>query len=231
MSDKKIKVKASSLNCLRGIFCKGDSFDENVLSFFRNLIFFVAIILYFAGWYYCYYFFNNLGISLNALNIPFHYFFIYSFKLILKTSILWSVIFLFLIFFILWLSRIPKLPKAFLSTIIFIIPFLISYSDAKEQALREVRKIRMGITDIKTISLALKEEGKYPKQFIKANFNNRLYLLTETNNAFYILIPNVDKKEEYYFNYLYEISKNDVHLAKIKIVGLRDDKKKGQEYE
>lgn len=71
----------------------------NLLSILRNVIFFIALYLYFIGWLYAYYVFSHFGISLDSVDIPFYYFFVYSYSVIIK-NMLWIIGILILIILI-----------------------------------------------------------------------------------------------------------------------------------
>lgn len=62
------------------------------LSNLRNVTFFIAVYLYLAGFVYQYYLYRHLGISLGSLDIPFYYFFVYSYTVIMENWKLLSAI-------------------------------------------------------------------------------------------------------------------------------------------
>ena len=61
---------------------KKESGERDFLSTLKNTVFVIAVHLYFAGWIYNFYLYKHFGINLGSLNIPFYYFFVYSFTVI-----------------------------------------------------------------------------------------------------------------------------------------------------
>lgn len=52
-----------------------------MLTYFSILTLIVGAIFYFLGWMYLYYYLNYFGFSIFEVDVPFHYFFIYSFAI------------------------------------------------------------------------------------------------------------------------------------------------------
>lgn len=56
--------------------------NQDLLSIFRNIIFIVAIYLYFAGWLYAHTYYSLFGIGSLVVDIPFYNFMIYSYSVL-----------------------------------------------------------------------------------------------------------------------------------------------------
>lgn len=85
---------------------KEEENKTNITTISPIIVLEVATLLYFLGWMYLYYFLENFQISIISIDIPFHYFFIYSFatiKYIAHNGINYIIIFLLLSF---WVSYI-----------------------------------------------------------------------------------------------------------------------------
>ncbi len=75
--------------------------NRHTLAILRDLVFIIAIYFYFMGWAYAFYLFNHFGISLNSINIPFYYFFVYSYSVIMDfPAIIVAVVALIVIYLI-----------------------------------------------------------------------------------------------------------------------------------
>lgn len=198
---------------------KIDSAETNeLLSILRNVIFFIAIYLYFIGWLFAYYLFYHFGISLNSVDIPFYYFFVYSYSVFVD-KLLWFIGALILIIMI---NLIPsKLLKKWLITLVLILIFPLFFYLAKESADIEALNIRMG--SAKTIKLFFKKDVTkyYPKDFIDANKKDALKLLIQTNDIFYVFYQPVGAEKEIPFGFTYAISKSDIHLAAIEMQNIQ----------
>jgi len=61
------------------------SSDEGLFSILATpvlIIDVVAVLLFTLGWTYIYYFYDNFGVNVHALNIPIYYFFVYALPVI-----------------------------------------------------------------------------------------------------------------------------------------------------
>src|SRR2546426_8070906 len=58
----------------------------------RTGLLILSIYAYFAGWLYAFYFFDHLGLSLNSIDIPAYYFFVYSYFLLPQQLSLYVVL-------------------------------------------------------------------------------------------------------------------------------------------
>lgn len=209
-----------------------------LLSLLRNIIFFFAIYFYFTGWLYTYYFFNHFGISLNSVDIPFFYFFVYSYSVIINW--IWILIIIIFTIFIFYLfTSVCKFKKVFnfkwipnlnkwIFIVVLILFFQLFFYLAKEEANKKARDIRIGYA--KAITLVFKEDATkfYPKEFIDANNNGKLRLITQTKDRYFVLYQPKGEGTAIPRAATYDIAKTDILLVKIEI---KEISKKGAEDE
>jgi hypothetical protein len=205
------------------------------LTILRNLIFFVAIYLYFIGWTYSYYLYSHFGVSLYSLDIPFYYFFIYSYSVVFSNS-WWFVVavggFLITLFILRQREELRRLAVVLFLLVFFPLSFELSRNTAFESALL----LRKGYGQ--TIKLAFKETVKetlkagqekpesverqsisknYPPEIVGANDTGELRLLTQTKDKFFVLFQPPPEREggELPMCYTYVIAAADVSLTTI----------------
>jgi hypothetical protein len=196
---------------------KEDSFgSQETFSILRNVIFIAAIYCYFTGWTYSFYLFNHFGISINSVDIPFYYFFIYSYSVITNISAIIAIIATPIVI-LLVNSFAPNFLKKLVPPFILIVLFLISFSIARQRANEESLSIRTGYA--KTIIFVFKKDGVkfYSKEFMDANNNGKLKLLTQTNDRFYVIYQPAGKGKAIPCGSIYDIARADIHLTKIVI--------------
>jgi hypothetical protein len=198
-----------------------DSKDsKNLLSLSRNLILFAAIYLYFIGWVHVHFFYSDFGISINSLDIPFYYFFIYSYAAFYYVfASIWGFLSLLVIaIIIIALARIiKKIPESITKCVILvclIVLFSTFFAMSKISGPREASDMRIS-KDNKKVTLVFKKDiaEQLPREFIEANESGNLKLLTQTKNRFYIFCQK--PPEEGGLHTTYEISKADLYLAEI----------------
>lgn len=146
-----------------------------LLTTLKEAAFFVAIYLYFTGFVYIYYFYEHFGISLNSIEVPFYYFFVYSYNVI--TSLdegavwgyalrsLWVVVLVFaaLAFVLVKVMRERKWLALLFCSLVFLFPALFSFAwKSADLAANEVRNGR----HVKVVTLVFKKEAleTYPKE-------------------------------------------------------------------
>ena len=169
---------------------KSDKNEKKDLpSILRNLVFFIAVYLYFIGWIYEFYYYRNFGIPLSALDIPVYYFFIFSYSAV-EFKIIWYVILIGILILLVFIPRdaIRKWAIVFYMIILFPLSFYLAKSASDQYAL----KVRRG--SAKTISFVLKGDAsnRYPPEFLSANERGDLRFLTQTKDRFYVFLQPID---------------------------------------
>ena len=241
-STRKIERMLRSL--LKRNIDRSQKTDEknDLLTILRNLIFFVAIYLYFIGWTYCSYLYSHFGISLYSLDVPFYYFFIYSYYVIFSNS--WWIVpavggFLAIM---LLLENRKRLKQAI--TIVFLLIFFpLSFRLARKTAFEAALLLRKGYGQ--TIELVFKESQKKPQQdplkefseteaqsesikllnrIMKANERGDLRLLTQTKDKLFVIYqpPAAREGGELPMCYTYVIAVSDVALTTIEVQNTPD---------
>ncbi len=185
------------------------------LSLFSQSQFIIGVCLYFIGWIYIYYLYDNFGIPLSSVDIPFYYFFIYSYSAIMNR---FSIIVLIL-FFAISILIFTFYKKNWIIFPVSIFLFLILFLLAQRQANQQAFLLRDG--NARTIKFYLKGEqfNFYPEQFIKANKDEELKLFSKTKDKYFVFFQPKDEKpsKRLGFAYVYEVPINEKVLAEIEI--------------
>lgn len=90
---------------------------------------------------------------------------------------------------------------------------------AREKGLDEAKSVRMGSAERITFFFKIDSAKSYPPQFVKANTNGKLRIITQTKDRFYVLYqpkPGVEEKEISYGS-VYDIPMTDVFLTLVEI--------------
>ncbi len=98
------------------------------------------------------------------------------------------------------------------------------YYLSKGSAHLEAQQIRRGYA--KRIEFTFKKESKqfFPTKFMDANRRGMLRIITQTKDRFYVVHQEIDEKElRIPYGYAYEVSKNDILLAKIDMQDIRNE--------
>lgn len=191
-----------------------------------NIIIISAAYLYFTGWVFCYFLYSNFGIFKCHLEIPFYYFFVYSFSVFIYwlSFLLFGIaIFLGIILYLVVPHNIKK-PFIKWAIIIFLIILVpASYYLAKKRAYEEEVRIRSGI-NIKTIKFFIKKDAAeyYTEIFKEANSKGYLILLAATKERYYVLYQPKDgnNPKEIPFGYVYDIPVSDISHSMIEIMNV-----------
>lgn len=172
------------------------------------------------GWTYAFYLFNHFGISLNSIEIPFYYFFVYSYSVItgapaiIAVGVALIVICLVTSFAPICLKEFPLKKWALILLLILLFPTF--FSIAKKRAVNDALNIRS--YGRKVIFVFKKDATKlYPKEFINANNENKLKILTQTNDRFYVLYQPEGERNAIPKGFTYDIARVDILLAKIEM--------------
>lgn len=201
--------------------------NRDLLAILRNVIFIIAIYFYFIGWTYAFYLFNHFGISLNSVDIPFYYFFVYSYSVITDISAIIAVVTALILIYLIT-SFAPIYLKKWVLTLLLIFLFPTFFWMTKQRADKEDLYIRMGYG--KTVVFVIKKDAAefYPKEFIKANNEGKLKVLTQTKDRFYVIYQPQGEGKAMPYGFTYDIPRADILLAKIEMQSIT---KKGVENE
>lgn len=187
-----------------------------------NVVFVIAVYLYLIGWVYCYWLLNYFGIGVNTINMQFYQIFVYSYSAIFGwgTVLTFWGIFFFCLCILCVISPIffPPKFKIPILTVLLILLIPASYFLAKQEGTRTAREIQKGRS--KTISFTFKKDAseRYPKEFITANDQYKLRIVTTTQDRFYVIHQLDDGAKEggaRVPGVVYDIPLADVLLAKI----------------
>ncbi len=185
----------------------------------RILILLAAIYCYFAGWIYAYHLFAHFGLSFSAVDIPPYYFFVYSYFVLPRASFTSVGIGLIVAAAICGLamaaSRFKSAQWLLGMTLIGMFPVVFYFArDGSDEA---ARRIRGG--DAHLIKFVLKNDvaREYPQSFLDANLNERLMLLTETKDHYYVFFQPPSKERSFPFGYTYDVAKAHVVVTTIEV--------------
>ena len=179
--------------------------------------FVVAAYLYLIGWSYCYWFLKYFGISINAVSIQFYHIFVYSvgaiFSLRTVTTVLgfmFCAIFLFviLIAFVRFKFKQPILALLLIS----LIP--LSFQVAKQEGRLRAIQIQTGACNPIVVVLKTTVDSEFSEEFMKANENKELRLVTMTQDRLYVY-RQLGGKSGKLPGFVYEIPRAEVFLARI----------------
>jgi hypothetical protein len=200
--------------------------NQDMLAILRNVILIQSIYIYFMGWTYAFYLFNHFGISLNSVDIPFYYYFAYSYSVITETSAIKLVVAAFFAIYLVTSFAPSYFKKWGLTfyfkkwglTLLLIVLFPIFFSIAKERADKEALYKRMGYA--KTVSFVFRKDAtkSYPNEFINANNRGKLKLLIQTNDRFYVIYQPQGEGKAIPYGFTYDIARADILLAKIEVL-------------
>ncbi len=180
-----------------------------------NIFFLIAVYLYFIGWIYTYYFLDHFNISFNTIDIPFYYFFVYSYSVITN----WLSITVFSISIIaIYISGVVYASK-WIPIFIMLILFPIFFFLAGQTARSEAVKIRMGYANKITFFFKKDTINQYPSKFLEGNDKGKLKIIAQTKERFFVLYqpPSEGNGKEIPFGFVYDVPRADVLLALIEI--------------
>jgi hypothetical protein len=218
--------------------------NVSTLSVLKDLVLPVAVYLYFTGFLYTYYFYSGLGIPLNSVEIPFYYFFIYSYNVI-AAELTTSLLLLFSALLTILVIRTRKHPDIGLFLVLSaLFPILTVLS--RDAATTQIGLLRTG-RNLQTIQLILKDVSirddellkndgsirdeeflkakanaeQERREFLIANANDGLKLVVETTDRLYVLRQPFDERNpEIPVGSLYGISKSDVLVANVSLLNI-----------
>lgn len=188
----------------------------------RNWIFIFAIYSYFTGWVYAYYLFSHFGLSLNAVEIPAYYFFMYAYFALPPFSVVnvgLGVVIGAVAVVLLYLGG--RQWFQWLTGVVLLGLFPILFYVARGEAEREATRMRVDQPHPVTFVLKKEVTALFPKELIKVNQEGRLRMLTETKDRFYVLYQPRGEEAEIPYAYAYGIAKSDIALAKIGVQNVR----------
>lgn len=186
----------------------GETKNHSILAIVSELALLLGIYTYFTGWVYSYYFFHSFDITLGSLDIPLYYFIVYSFSV--YYSILGGIVFVVLGGLTWTLRRRPQVLYLFL-----ILAFPIVFETARHEAFKTANQIRFAVNNDRTaVWLSDDALGKVDPDFVWANGNNRLRLLTETNTQVILFYQAPTLGNAVPFASVYQIDKSKVLLVR-----------------
>ena len=188
---------------------------DTLSSWVRTAIFLLAIYSYFAGWIYTYHLYGHFGLSLNAIDIPPYFFFMYAYFAMPPFSYLNLVIATTggaAIVLMLYIATRPRFRWIGAAILLSIFP-LLAYN-ARTEAAKTSARIRAEF--ITSVSFVFKPDvaTKYPRTFLAHNRDGLLRMLTETKDRFYVLFQNPGG-DSLPIAHVYNVAKSDVLLATI----------------
>ena len=210
----------NSINAIEEVNNTRETIINNILNIIGKIFFVLAIYLYFIGWVYSYFLFKDFGISLHLINIPIYYFFVYSYSVIFN-HILYFIIILIIILTLAYLliisfKRLNKISLLF-AIVLCVSTFYPFYLLAKKEASTQALYLREGHANI--ISFTFKKEisASFKKDLLDANNQDRLCLIIQTKDEFYVLYQAKGIQNELPQGFIYIIPTNDVLYAKIEL--------------
>ncbi len=198
----------------------GAEAKQEIMSIAKNVIFLVAIYAYFIGWVYAYFLFGHFGIPLASVEIPFYFFFVYSYQVIANW---WAVLILIAILRLIYVFAVASYHPTIVAAILMaVLPA--AFHTSMSTANREARLMRLGAA--KTISFVFAGEvgSRLSKEFLEANKNQDLKLITQTPDRFFVLHQPLGKDPEIPYGFTYILSTDDTVLAKVE---MRNTSKEG----
>ena len=203
---------------------KKDKPDDTVLSFLKNVILVIAVYAYFVGWTYAFYFYSYFGLSLNAIDIPFYFFIIYSYNIFYNYIALLIIVVTVVLIYLLTTIYANKWLLMLVLVALFPALFYMSY----KVAVKDAEEIRTGVVESKKVYFVLKKDiaKYYPKGFSDLN-NYKLKLLTQTKDGFYVFHqpPMRTVGNDLVSGFTYYIPRDDVATARIVMPTLPIDEK------
>jgi Ca2+/Na+ antiporter len=193
--------------------------NNSLLSFLIGQIFFIlAVYLYFVGWVFNYYYLTHFSIPFIASDIPFYYFFIYSYSVMSD----WYTLIIMIASIITIYFFMEVYVKRWLCIIILLCLFPILFYMAREKGLDEAKSVRMGAAQRITFFFKVDHSKSYPPQFVKANTDGKLRIITQTKDRFYVLYQPKpgDEEKEISYGSVYDIPMTDVFLTLVEIPGM-----------
>lgn len=194
---------------------------DGVVALAKNVIFVLAIYAYFIGWVYSYYLFHHFGITLTSVEIPFYFFFIYSYPVIESVIESWlALAIVFVISSVVYLLTVTW-HRPVVVVVILVAMFPLAFSYSRDEADRQARLMRDGY-NVKPISLTFKDGAarQLPKEFIEANKDRELKLITQTPGRLFILYQSQGESSQIPSGFTYIISKEDVLTARIEMINI-----------
>lgn len=201
---QQVTVRTSKDGTAAVRFKASDDAPKKMLTVLRDVTFFIAVYLYFAGWLYAYYYFGAFGLSLRVLDQPLYTVFIYAFTVAAEG--LWFLLALSIIMIILELfvrryeGRIRFL-RPFAVCVFLVFMFAVVYLLSRRAANIRVDDARRGY-GIRSIVLYLPEKryglvaadtaqdtaaSRWPELLHQLNEQRQLRLLSQTSDEYILL--------------------------------------------
>lgn len=153
---------------------------DGLFSALKDVLPVLAIYSYFAGWIYAYSFFKAFRVPVSSLDIPFQYFFMYSFSALAN----WNGIVLILVAAVcVVILKKHKLIMAVLACVLFIWIFAVAFVQATADA--DLQRYS-STNDRILLSFADTALSAEPPDLKENNKAERLRLLTETKDHLFV---------------------------------------------
>jgi hypothetical protein len=190
----------------------------------------VAVFLFFLGWTYIYFLYHHFGVNVHALDIPIYYFFVYAqpvlsdkqYHLMATLSLAVFIFSIYLVTHLLpkkyrWIFESRRQILQGIVVLCGVLLFPLSFQLARQTAEKNAAKIRSG--DVRSIRFFFKTDVAvhYPEEFLTANQNQELRLLTQTKDRFIVFFQPESQEKVLPFGTTYVVFNSDVLLATIEI--------------
>lgn len=179
----------------------------------RNVLYIGAVYLYAIGWSYVYFLFKGFGITLYALDIPFHFFFLYSYGVLADhpgwllgsaASLLGST------------ALKPPGPRHWVLTGLLVVFLPLFLHLARQTATRDINALRHG--QGRSVRFAFKDKqraSRYSADFQYADTSGALTLVTEAKDEYYVFHQPASDSAVLPIGTTFVVPKADVILATI----------------
>lgn len=196
-----------------------------LLSLLKDALVPLGIYAYFTGFIYIYYFYNRLGISLSAVDVPFYYFFLFSFNVLRAHffAVMASVLAVIGAFTLAAKWRYGNVSVlVVLVGQLFFLQWLATITVAAD-----VIKLRTRRDEYPRVSFDFKTPAgiQYPTSLLQANADRTLKIVLETKDRYYVLDQPFDESDGMlYEGTVYSVAKADVIVTQIHLRQTKDFK-------
>lgn len=202
----------------------------------------IAVYSYFTGWMYLYFFYEALGVSLVAIDFPFHFFLVYSFTIF---SDIWKFISIFIILIVVSIAvawcysslgceffkpasiRLSNLICQFCANQILAVSVLIIVSIttfyalsafARDKALSKADEVRRGGV-LNHVDLTFKSTSRsdYPPRLLKAASEGSLMKLLQTRDHLFVILQPGQDDDLLPSAFSYSVSLSDLTVVDTKL--------------
>ena len=162
----------------------------------------LAIFLYFIGWIYLYSLLNYFHIDILSINVPFHFFFIYSFAPIKFYFDQWPLVILYVVAFSLILYFVYKILsignkfiKIYLIISVIAVFFFGGFAAASHAGAERAIELRRNPTE--NMHFVLHKPGEIGSKYFKDTFaayndSLSLYKILETRDTYFVFHQRIE---------------------------------------